>query len=645
MPQSLRLNEPKLSEAVRQALLAGSNARLLHALVEAFPGSWYFTRMDGTFSYVNETACRSLGYSREELLALSVFDINPSITPELWQQLVDLGPLQPGSVRTEHRKKDGTTFPVEAFGSQIVLDGEHVAVSYVVDMSQEAKARQDLHAVEAANRKLLRAIEQATDSIVLMDARGVVEYVNPAFETTSGYSALRAVGKRWAAIDVNSDSEFSREVSRRIDQGQTWQGTRRGRRPDGKEFIEHVTLAPLQDPARVVTGFVAVHRDLTEQVHAQERLRHAQKMDAIGRLAGGVAHDFNNILQVVLGNALMCLQTEVPDKTREMLAEIEAAAQRAGRLVNQLLTFSRKDTVEPATIALDQLVNRMLSLIRRLLGEHITIDSDLSGDHWTVWGDHSQLEQIVLNLCVNARDAMPDGGRILLTTRHQHISRDEALAHGTPLAGDYLVLTVQDEGRGIDQEVQRRMFEPFFTTKGAGEGTGLGLATVYAVVQRHGGAIEVESAPGAGSSFRVFLPAAQGEATDSTLAVEADLRGGGALVLVAEDDEAVRRVTDRYLRDAGYRVVSASDGAEAVEVIQQQHEQLGFAVLDVVMPRVGGVQVYRHLRQVSKVPVVLVSGYGFDALESLPADSTCTILHKPFAATDLLKCLRDLRQQ
>ena len=326
MARPLTTTDRKLSEAIRRALLAGSNARLLHALVEAFPGSWYFTRMDGTFSYVNHTACATLGYTREELLALTVFDIDPSVTRELWQKLVDLGPLQPGSVRTSHRRKNGTTFPVEAFGSQIVLDGERIAVSYVVDMSKEARAERELQAVEAANRKLLRAIEQATDSIVLLDARGVVEYVNPSFESTSGYSALRSLGQRWASIDSDEDSDFAREVSRKIAQGQSWQGTRRGRRPGGGEFVEHVTLAPLLDTTKEVIGFVAVHRDLTEQIQAQERLRHAQKMDAIGRLAGGVAHDFNNILQVVLGNALMCQQTDVPENTRQMLVEIESAA-------------------------------------------------------------------------------------------------------------------------------------------------------------------------------------------------------------------------------------------------------------------------------------------------------------------------------
>ena len=749
------LNKNWINQRVRDALATGSNTELLKALVEAFPGSWFFTRLDATFAFVNQNACDDLGYTRKELMALTLFDIDPSMTPAIWNGLIAVGPFNPTSVRTHHRRKDGSVFPVEAFGSRIVLGDENVAVSYVVDLSEEAQARQALaekqhllqslldnapvvvwyvdsdgrfqlsegsalsllglvpgqavgktvdevfpllrdiaeateralqgnpvegivsvneseleyrylprrdgagkvigatgvaiditarRSAEHANLRLMTAFEQADESVLLLDRDGRIEYVNAAFEGISGTSKAKMQGRHWQDLLPNGcgDDRSRSELGQAIGSGTPWRGTIRGRCENELERVLQASLSPLRDFGGRLTGFVASSRDITEQTRTEERLRQVEKMDTVGQLAGGVAHDFNNLLQIVLGNADLCLARGAPEPLRAALGEIQEAGKRAATLVKQLLSFSRS-VGEPKSIALAPLMDRVLPLLRRLLGEHILIEVELCGSGFDVWGDECQLEQIVVNLCVNARDAMPKGGRLNLHLSQCSIDAGEADRLELSGPGAYVALEVTDTGCGMSDEIRRRVFEPFFTTKAPGVGTGLGLATVYAVAKRHGGSVEVRSQVGKGSRFRVLLRPAERPDERPVQHLQVVSRETPRLrVLLAENDLSVRKITQRFLEVAGHDVVAARDGEEAVSRIHADSAAFDLLVLDAIMPKVNGPEVYRTFRLLSAAPVLFVTGHDFNVLEALPHDRARALLCKPFGAAELAAAISGL---
>jgi PAS domain S-box-containing protein len=737
---------------VREALAASSNTELLKALVEAFPGSWFFTRLDGTFAFVNQHACDVLGYTRDELMALTLYDVDPALTPAIWKELIAVGNFIPASIRTLHRRKDGTTYPVEAFGSRIVLGDENVSVSYVIDLSEEAQTRQALaekqhllqslldnapvivwsvgsngrfqlsegsalsllglqpgqvvgksvaehfpelpdiaeateralhgesvegvvsveehdfeyrylpqrddkgdvigatgvaidvtarRQAEHSNRRLMTAIEQTDASILLLDPKGTIEYANKAFESIWHMSKRDAAGRPWPDLLAEDDSARP-DLARAIADGAAWRGTLRLQGPEGNDCIAETTLSPLLEANGRLTGFVAVIRDVTLQTRTEERLRQVEKMDAVGQLAGGVAHDFNNLLQVIMGNVDLCIGAGSLEQARAGLAEIRQAGKQAAGLVHQLLTFSR-NVGTPTNVNLVELVVRLMPILRRLLGEHILVDLQKDEDRIEVWGDGSQLEQIIVNLCVNARDAMPEGGRLGLRLFARSILDDQAVHLGLSGAGRYVVIEVRDTGCGMTEEVQRRAFEPFFTTKAPGVGTGLGLATVYGVAKRHGGGVELESAPGAGSCFRVFLRAADPSAKAAPQPAQPLGKTARPLrILLAEDDASVREVTRRFLVQAGHDVTVASTGVEAMRLFELDSARFELLLLDAIMPGANGPQVFRRFRALSTAPVLFVTGHDFDVLSGVPVDSTWSVLRKPFDADELAAAIARL---
>ena len=744
-----------MNQRVRDALATGSHTELLKTLVEAFPGSWYFTRLDGTFAFVNQNACDSLGYTREELMALTLFDVDPTLTPEIWRGLLAMGPFNPTSVRTQHRRKDGTAFPVEAFGSRIILGDENVSVSYVIDLSEEAQTRQALaekqhllqslldnapvivwyvdsegrfqlsegsalsllgmapgqavgktvrevfplllemveateralqgnpvegivlvdksefeyrylprrdsagkvigatgvaiditarRSAEHTNLRLMTAFEQSDESVLLLDREGRIEYVNTAFEGISGTPKAQMLGRRWPDLLPNGcEDDHSRiELLHAIGGGTPWRGTIRGMGDNQNERVLQASLSPLHDPGGLLTGFVASSRDITELTRTEKRLRHIEKMDTVGQLAGGVAHDFNNLLQIVMGNADLCLALGASEPMRVALGEIQEAGKRAASLVKQLLSFSR-NVGEPKSVAFGSLMNRVLPLLRRLLGEHILIEVELHGSGFDVWGDESQLEQIILNLCVNARDAMPEGGRLNIHLSRCSIDAVEADRLGLSGPGAYVALEVADTGCGMSDEIQRRVFEPFFTTKAPGVGTGLGLATVFAVAKRHGGSVDVRSQVGKGSRFRVLLRPAERPEEKPAPHVQAFSRGTQRLrVLLAENDLSVRKITHRFLEVAGHNVVAVHDGEEAVARIHAEDAAFDLLVLDAIMPKVNGPEVYRAFRLMNAAPVLFVTGHDYNVLDALPHDRARALLYKPFRASELAAAIAQL---
>jgi CheY-like chemotaxis protein len=329
-----------------------------------------------------------------------------------------------------------------------------------------------------------------------------------------------------------------------------------------------------------------------------------------------------------------------PEDLRGMLSEVEQAGTRAASLVAQLLTFGRKNAPKQATVELDYLVTRLLPLIRRMLGEHVHVEVAVEGAPLALCGDESQLEQVLLNLCVNARDAMPEGGRLLLKLGRIELETESALAQGLPNGGSYLFIDAIDTGCGMTEAIQRRIFEPFFTTKGAG--SGIGLATVYAVAKRHGGNVEVRSQFGKGSQFRVLLRCSPEGDSARSPSVAPSRRSRTGRILLVEDDPSVRQVTRMFLERDGHQVLVAQDGVEAMSIIERESANLDLIVLDAIMPNPSGPEVYRRFRTQSRNPVLFVTGHGFNAFDALPEDSSRTILEKPFSASELSEAVQKL---
>jgi PAS domain S-box-containing protein len=509
------------------------------------------------------------------------------------------------------------------------------------------------HEAEVAHRHLLAAIEQAAEAVVVTDKFGRIEYVNPAYAATSGVSEVEAIGEAWQRLEVRDDPAFMGHLAEVMVAGEVWKGRIKSVRKNGQRYDEYATVSPLRDERGAQVGCVAVKRDITEQLLLERQLQRSQKMEAIGQLAGGIAHDFNNLLHIIIGNSqLLRLKMKggaLDDpQLEQVLAEVITASRRAADLVRQLLTFSRKGSVDFSELRLDLVVGNLSVMLQRLLGSHVELLWRCNTGPAYINGNTAQIEQLVTNLCINARDAMNRGGSIRVSLDRAESSElppraNSAEAEGvdgpsSDSAGDYLKLTVQDEGEGMTLEVQRRLFEPFFTTKQPGKGTGLGLATVYAVVQGHGGLIDFSSSLGIGTTFRVYFPRLdrRSKARDVRGAART-VDGKKRLALVAEDERGVALLTANYLEHAGFRVITAADGHEAERLILEHGEELCLAVLDAVMPGQDGRGLYQVLRgRGLSTLVVFVSGYDYESLSFTQDERGVAVLKKPFSSEDLL---------
>ena len=415
-------------------------------------------------------------------------------------------------------------------------------------------------------------------------------------------------------------------------------------RKDGSTFWNSVTLSPIFGERGLVTHIVGIQTDVTERRRLEEQMRQAQKMEAVGQLAAGVAHDFNNLLMVINGYSELLMRGLDPQiPSREYVEAIQEAGQGAGRLTRQLLTFSRRQLVEPRILDLNGVVADTERMLRRLIGEDVLLTTHLAASMWPVKMDPGQLEQVILNLAVNARDAMPRGGRLTISTRMAHFGADELRPTATLGPGDYVVLTVEDTGHGMDASVRARLFEPFFTTKAAGKGTGLGLATVHGIVQSSQGGITVESEVGRGSTFCVYLPRAM-EVPDwmpATRAVTATDPATETL-LVVEDEDAVRGLIRRVLKAKGYQVLEASNGRDALRVAAAHVGALDLLITDVVMPHMGGWELADQMKGLHpNCRVLFLSGYTCEDVERHGISTTeVAFLQKPFLTAALIEKVR-----
>lgn len=511
-----------------------------------------------------------------------------------------------------------------------------VAIGIVVVYFERTHTR-----LERSEHRFRTLFEGALEGVYRADAGGRLSEVNPALVRLLGYSDAKQLCALDPATELFEDPQARDRLEAELDS----KGLVRGQeavwlRRDGEPVVVglHVRRIQAPDGTRYDEGFV---HDVTESRRLEDRLRQAQKMEALGRVAGGVAHDFNNLLTVILGN-LSLLESRVADQQteHEIVEALQDAAARAAGLTGQLLAFSRRQVLKTQVLDLGVLAEGMGPILDRLMGEDIQLVVETPDRPCRVKADPAQLEQVVLNLAINSRDAMPDGGMLSVRTSRSTPSPDLRDRHPEATADEYVTLRVQDTGRGMDERTLEHLYEPFFTTKGAGRGTGLGLATVYGIVTQTGGFIDVESRLGRGTTFRVYLPVADGAVEPARSSAPAPAPARSATVLLVEDEPSLRRLVERVLSEAGYDVLVASDGQEALRVARNATSPIDLLVTDVVMPQMSGPALARSLKEKQQdLPVVFVSGYADHHAEA-GLDVDAHFLAKPFAPPDLLEIVQ-----
>ncbi len=490
-------------------------------------------------------------------------------------------------------------------------------------------------------------VEHSGDMIVKVDARGHFLYVSPSYCATFGQSEQELLGRDFMPLVHEDDrAATAREMTKLERPPHICYSEHRALTREGWRWLSWSDKA-IPGPDGTIESIIGVGRDITARRELEDQLRQAQKLQAVGQLAGGIAHDFNNILQAVLGNLHFAQEELEPaHPARAELDLVQQGAERAAQLTRQLLVFSRQQVLSRTLLDVNRLVRDHLRMLRRIIGEGIALEFAPDATVGPILVDHGQLEQVLMNLCVNARDAIGASGasgRIQLTTGERDLTETRP---DNPAAqpGRYVTISVSDDGCGMEADLLGRIFDPFFTTKGVGHGTGLGLATAYGIVRQHGGFIEVDSSPGVGSTFTVCLPRSEGEVEADEMGTVPTARHGHETILLAEDDDAVREFTRRTLTRAGYRVITADDGEEAVELARLHADEIGLAVLDVVMPKLGGPAAARLIRTlVPGVGFIFASGYApGEDLQQDVGGGDAVFLGKPYRLEDLLQRVREV---
>jgi two-component system, cell cycle sensor histidine kinase and response regulator CckA len=496
--------------------------------------------------------------------------------------------------------------------------------------------------------QLFRLIsENAADMIAVVDSSGKRLYNSPAYERILGYTQ-EELASTSALEQVHPDDRAKvEEAAREARAGGVGRGIEyRMRHKNGTWRQMESTANTVRNAQGKVESLIIVNRDITDRRHLEEQFRQAQKMEAVGRLSGGVAHDFNNLLGVIIGYAeFLQERLEASDPLRASVEEILKAGKRAASLTRQLLAFSRQQVLDPKVLDLRVAVTDMEKLLRRLIGEDIELTTAIDPQLGKVKADQGQLEQVIMNLAVNARDAMPQGGKVTIQLENTVLDQDYVRRYPYPVQpGPYVLLMVTDTGVGMDAETKARAFEPFFTTKEKGKGTGLGLSTVYGVVKQSGGYIDVESAPGAGTTFKIFLPRVHEEISAERQHADASATArGNETILIAEDETSLRTLTSATLELNGYKVLQAKDGLEALEVSRNHEGPIDLLLTDIVMPGMGGRALAEELgRERKDMRIVYMSGYTGQAVGSQgPVEPGSFYLHKPFTRQALTQKIRE----
>ena len=513
----------------------------------------------------------------------------------------------------------------------------------VVEVAQDITEYMRLSEQE---KLLVKAVEQAAEGVLITDATGIIQYANPSEQTISGYSRHELLGQTPDIFKGDKhDENFYRNMWETINAGNVWTGRFINKRKDGTEYHEDATISPVYDKSGNLTNFVSVKHDVTKHIELQEQLFQAQKMEAIGTLAGGFAHDFNNKLQVIAGYVdLISFNKDLPASVKMDLGVIKQTVDSSAQLIKGMMVFSRKTSVRLEPLNLNKLVAQLHTMIAPVMPRMIDIDLVMPDDLWTINASPSQIDQILMNLAVNARDSMPDGGKLTIQTQNTILDEEFCRPYPNTKPGRYVLLSMTDTGKGMDHETVKHIFEPFFTTKAEGKGTGLGLSVVYGIVEKHGGKIICNSQPSEGATFKIYFPATEEVPEEQYSEKKEPPKGHGETVLIVDDEPNITELASRILAETNYVVIAASNGKDALGLYEKHHEAIRLVILDLIMPGIDGKHCLQELRNMDpNVRVLIASGENRQGMaEELKDSGAKDFIGKPFDIPQLLYKIREI---
>ena len=602
----------------------------------------------GVFETMNPAYAEMHGYATEELIGKPIAVVYaPEVChelPEILRQVNEKGYL---AYETLHIRKNGSIFPVqvEAYGVKDDEGNVLYQIATVQDITERRRAEGALQASEKKFRDLLGTIQLAA---VMLDCDGNITFCNDYLLDLTGWTRDEVLNRSWFDLFLPEDE---RHAARSVFQSTIAEG----RNPAHYEnsirsrngLLRTIVWdnASLRSPEGTVIGTASIGVDVTEHRATEEHLRQSQKIEAIGLLAGGVAHDFNNILTSIIGyGSLLGSRIPATDPLHLYVSQILDSADRAANLTHSLLAFSRKQVIDPRPVDINDIVVGIKQMLGRVISEDIEFNIHTAVHGLIVKADKSQIEQVLLNLATNARDAMPRGGRLTVTTEEVSVDEHFIRMHHYGEPGRYAVISVADTGEGMDQKTKEHIFDPFFTTKEVGKGTGLGLAMAYGTIKQHNGFINVSSEPGKGTTFRIYLPLAEAGLQVAEQKPPSPLSSGNETILLVEDDFAVRKITKTLLEELGYTVIEAVDGEHAVRLFRENKDSVKLVVSDIIMPKQSGGDVKKELKKiVPEVKVLFISGYAADFLAQKGiTDGGVNFISKPLRPDTLSRKLREI---
>lgn len=618
-----------------------------NTIIDSLPGIFYLYNEQGRFLRWNDNFEKVSGFSGEEVAQMHPLDFFDESEKELLKErILEVFNLGESSVEANFLCKDGSKIPYFFTGKKTEIDNTPCLFGMGIDISERKLA-------ETASYKLAAIVESSDDAIISKDFNGTILSWNKGATRIFGYEPEEIIGKNIRLLFPTDLLEEENEIIKKVEKGEQVSNFETIRvKKDGTHFPVSLTVSPVKDPTGKIIGISKICRDITVEkqtaqafIESEEQLRQSQKVEAVGRLAGGIAHDFNNFLAVIMLHIdMLNLQLPADSSLRYRVSEIKTVTENAAGMVKQLLAFGRKQTLQPHPIVLNQVVKQFMEVLRPLVGEDIDIQLDLHPDLGVCFVDPNQINQVLMNLSVNARDAMPRGGKLRIRTENIQLNKGDIRKRKPQPTGPYIQLTVTDTGMGMDNQTQKRIFEPFFTTKESGKGTGLGLATVYGIIKQSNGFIWVESELNQGTTFKIQFPRVDQPSTAVKNESISTFPSGTETILLVEDEEQVRRAAIEVLTVLGYQVFEAGNASQAIQLAKLYKETIHLLLTDVIMPKMNGKEMAEHIKTIHpEAKVLYMSGYNDDIIANHGVlDENLHFLPKPFSPSTLAHKVREV---